>query len=262
MLDICNKFAAEHYLIFNSKKSLAIKYGKEVNNTEYVLLGQDRINWVDSVRHLGNYFNTQLSDITDCMMKRSTFIGSVNKLMANFGHLQAHVLCKIFKTFCCNFYGSPIWDINSPGFRKICITWNIGVRTVLKLPFDTHSYFLGPFLRQNHIRHQLQVRSIRFLYNMYYSNNTIVRSCFNHAIVNVNSCIGAKLAFLRTLGVNIFKHKLCGAIKHVPQSKITVEQQADIENLRNLMFVRSEQSFIEGFDNTDIDCMIQYITGH
>ena len=88
MLDICNKFAEEHYLIFNSKKSLTIKYGKEVNNTEYVLLGHNRINWVDSVRHLGNYFNTQLSDITDCMMKRSTFIGSVNKLMANFGHLQ------------------------------------------------------------------------------------------------------------------------------------------------------------------------------
>ena len=98
---------------------------------------------------------------------------------------------------------------------------------------------------------------------MYYSNNTIVRSCFNHAIVNVNSCIGAKLAFLWTLGVDIFKHKLCDAIKHVPQSTITVhvEQQADIENLHNLMFVRSEQSFIEGFDNTDIDCMIQYITG-
>ena len=35
MLDICNKFAAEHYLIFNSKKkSLAIKYGNEVNYTE------------------------------------------------------------------------------------------------------------------------------------------------------------------------------------------------------------------------------------
>ena len=42
---------------------------------------------------------------------------------------------------------------------------------------------------------------------MYYSNNTTVRSCFNHAIVKyVNSCIGAKLAFLRTLGVDIFKH--------------------------------------------------------
>ena len=45
MLDICNTFAAEHYLIFNSKKTLAIKYEKEVNNTEYVLLGQNKINF-------------------------------------------------------------------------------------------------------------------------------------------------------------------------------------------------------------------------
>ena len=89
--------------------------------------------------------------------------------MANYGHLQAPVLSKIFKTFCCNFYGSPIWDFNSTRFRKICTTWNIEVRTVLKLPFDTHCYFLGPLLRQNHIRHQLQGRGIRFLYNMYHS---------------------------------------------------------------------------------------------
>ena len=90
----------------NTKKSFAIKYGKEVNDTEYVLLGQNRINWVDSVKH--NYVNLQLSDSTDCMMKRSTFVGSVNKPMANFGHLQALVLSKIFKTFCCNFYESAI----------------------------------------------------------------------------------------------------------------------------------------------------------
>ena len=88
---------------------------------------------------------------------------------------------------------------------------------------------------------------------MHHSNNTIVRSCFNHAIVDVNSCIGAKFAFLQTLSFDIFKHKLCDAIQQVPLSKITVEQQAKIENLRNLMFVRSEQSFIEGFDDTDID---------
>ena len=36
---------------------------------------------------------------------------------------------------------------------------------------------------------------------MYYSNNTIMRSCFNHAIVNVNSCIGAKLAFYGLLAL-------------------------------------------------------------
>ena len=44
---------------------------------------------------------------------------------------------------------------------------------------------------------------------MYHANNTIVRSCFSHAIVDVNSFIGAKLVFLQTLGVDSFKHKSC-----------------------------------------------------
>ena len=56
MLDICNKFAAQHCLIFNNKKSLAIKYGNEVNDTEYLLLSQNRINWVDNVKHFDYYY--------------------------------------------------------------------------------------------------------------------------------------------------------------------------------------------------------------
>ena len=86
-----------------------------------------------------------------------------------------------------------------------------------------------------------------------------MRNCFNHAILHANSCIGAKLAFLRTTGVDIFKQKLCDAIKQVPQIRITVEQQADIENLPltgKIMFMRSEHSFIEGFYNTETHCMI------
>ena len=48
----------------------------------------------------------------------------------------------------------------------------------------------------------------------------------------------------------------------VPQGRITVEQQANIKNLRNLLFVRSEQSFIECFHHTEIDTIMQYITQH
>ena len=145
------------------------------------------------------------------MMKRSTFIRSVNKLMANFGHSQVSVLSNIFKTFCCNFCGSPIRYFNSLGFRRMCTTWNIGVSTALNLPSNTNSYFLGALLGQNHIRQQLPVRRIRFLYNMYNSKNAIVRSCINHAILDANSCIGTKLVFLRTIGVDIFIQKLCDA---------------------------------------------------
>ena len=108
----------------------------------------------------------------DCKMKCSRFIGSVNRVtcMANFGHLQSHILSQIFKTHCCTFYGSALWYFNSEGFAKICTTWNKGVRTILKLPIRAHTYLLGPLLNQQNIHEQLYVRIIRCLYTMYHSS--------------------------------------------------------------------------------------------
>ena len=109
--------------------------------------------------------------------------------MANFGHLQSHILSQIFKTHCCTFYGSVLWYFNSEGSAKICTTWNKGVRTILKLPIRAHTYLLGPLLNQQNIHEQLYVRSVRFLYTMYHSSNSIVRTVFNNALYNSNSCI-------------------------------------------------------------------------
>ena len=96
-----------------------------------------------------------------------------------------------------------------------------------------------------------------------YINYTNIR---NHKIHKCATCdpgtdpgTGAKCALVRTLSIDVIKHKLCDAIKQLPQSGINVEQQADLENVRNLMFVRS---LIEGFNHTAIDCIIQYITGY
>ena len=94
----------------------------------------------------------------------SSFIGSVNRVMANFGYLQSHSLSQILKTHCCTFHGSALWHFNSQGFAKICTTWNKGVRTILKLPIRAHTYLLGPLLSQQNIHEQLYVRSIRCLY--------------------------------------------------------------------------------------------------
>ena len=109
MLDICNSFADMYDIKFNAKKSLGIKFGGQPVMSEIVYLGKSRIEWVSSVRHLGNYVNSDMTDKTDCDMKCSSFIGYVNKLKVNFGYLQPFVLGNLFKTFCCSFYGSPLW---------------------------------------------------------------------------------------------------------------------------------------------------------
>ena len=54
------------------------------------------VQWSESVRHLGNFVDSTLSDSLDCRYKRSMFIGYVNKLISKFGHLQPHILINLF----------------------------------------------------------------------------------------------------------------------------------------------------------------------
>ena len=63
MLEIFNSFAAENNLIFNTKRSLEIKYEDPVCASETLYLGENKIRWESSVCHLGNYFDTKLSDM-------------------------------------------------------------------------------------------------------------------------------------------------------------------------------------------------------
>ena len=263
MLEICNTFAAEHNLTFNTKKSVGIKYGDTVCASETIYLGENKIRWESSVCHLGNYFDTKLSDMIDCKMKYSSFIGSVNKyVMANFGHLQSHILSQIFKTHCSTFYGSVLWYFNSEGFAKICTTWNKGVRTILKLPIRAHTYLLGPLLNQQNIHEQLYVRSVRFLYTMYHSSNSIVRTVFNNALYNSNSCIGYKIAYFRNIyAIDITKHDPSFVFSRVKATGTfnNIAHSAAIDNLLTLLLVRSDISYIEGFDGSDIDDLIELV---
>ena len=38
MLVLCNNFGNENYIIFNTKKTLCVKYGKPVNDHEYIYI--------------------------------------------------------------------------------------------------------------------------------------------------------------------------------------------------------------------------------
>ena len=51
---------------------------------------------LESAKIFRQTLNTQFSDNIDCVIKRSTFTRSVNKLMTNFGHPQTPVLIKPF----------------------------------------------------------------------------------------------------------------------------------------------------------------------
>ena len=56
MLDICNKFAIYNFIIFNSKKTICIKYGEYVRVSEQVFMNGRLLSWHSEVRHSGIFF--------------------------------------------------------------------------------------------------------------------------------------------------------------------------------------------------------------
>ena len=80
-----------------------------------------------------------------------------------------------------------MWQVNSQSINSVCTTWNKGVRRILNLSHDAHTWLLGPLLKQNHIKEQFNVRTLRFLFCMLKSHNSIVEVCTLNALSNAKS---------------------------------------------------------------------------
>ncbi len=66
------------------------------------------------------------------------FWSSFNLFKADFGHIDPYVQCKLFKQYCCSFYGAPLWLLSSQDVSDACIAWRKALRKIWKLSPMTH----------------------------------------------------------------------------------------------------------------------------
>ena len=113
MIRVCESYADEYSLLFNEQKTVAIKFGDNFKSNCHVILNGKQVEWKEEVRHLGNIISSTLPDAPDCALKRSQFISFVNKMIGNYRNVHTDILCRLFGTYCCSFYGSELWGCNS-----------------------------------------------------------------------------------------------------------------------------------------------------
>ena len=53
------------------------------------------------------------------------FIGIVNAMMQEFHFVNPDILVKVINVYATTFYGSVLWNLNSPQVDKIYKTWNV-----------------------------------------------------------------------------------------------------------------------------------------
>ena len=165
-----------------------------------------------------------------------------------------NVLINLFKSYCYSFYNSHLWKFNSHGFDKIYKSWIIAIRTLLQLPFNAHTFILGPITEQNNIQTQLYICNYRFLYYASHSSNVIVKQCINHA--TYDSDLGYKFAFFHyAYDIDVFctmKH----AISKITRNELTHGQIALVKNFKTLLDFRLGYINIDGFTIDDVNNLI------
>ena len=171
MVSICEKFASARKLKFStnvnpikSKTKCVIfdKSKKAKENIAPILLDGNPLPWVEEVKHLGNILEANNSMTRDCLIKRGRFIGKVNSLMQEFNFVQPSVMMKILNIYCSSFYGSNLWNLNSPEVTKIFSSWNVAVRNVFSLPRDTHRYLIETVSESCHPKVMFYNRYLKF----------------------------------------------------------------------------------------------------
>lgn len=260
MVKICEDFAKSFNVTFNETKTVALHFPHTNNVTGHVELNGCKIEWSDYVKHLGNYVCTNLDDDRDCTYKTSCFIGSSNKIIANFGYLSSFTKWKLFTAYCTSYYGSQMWNLSCKSLSRLYIQWNKAVRHLMHLPMRTHTWMLGPLHNSLHIHVQLEIRTLTFIWKCLSHSNPLVHSVFNIAKSDARSPVGANIAHFRAVyGINTnCDISVCTArIKRL--NAPTDEQEALISVAQDFLGCRDGSLYIDVYENTTIHSLLQSI---
>ena len=126
-VNTCSKYAEEYGIKFNDKKSQCMFFrGKK-------LCSGDEIKVSESAVHLGHRISSSDKHV-GIKGALSNFWKGFNMFMCNFGHVYSFVKCKLFKQYCCSFYGAPLWILDSNSIRELHVTYRKALRQTWSVP--------------------------------------------------------------------------------------------------------------------------------
>jgi hypothetical protein len=164
MLDNCLEYADAYKILFNGTKSQYLVFNGRGNPKvkSHLDINGVILENVNSATYLGHKIDVQEPDslVLDANAK---FWKSFNMLMADFGHINSKLLCKLFKQNCCYYYGAPLWLLSSNGVCKINTSWRKAVRALLKIPNRTHNFMIHQLANTLPFENYLEKRFIKFV---------------------------------------------------------------------------------------------------
>ncbi len=202
MVNVCERYAQQHDVLFNGKKSKLLVFGSKEPKDVNVSVNGQNVPLCDTAVHLGHMLST--IDKYECVkdgVKR--FNSSVNSFFAKFGGLYSSVKNKLFTQYCCSMYGAQLWPLWHENTEMLCTQWRNALRRIWKLPYNTHKDLLPLVAKNVPLEISLELRFARFYQSLVNSKNSIVRFVAKMTTYGWRSTMGMNVRHL------LAKYNLC-----------------------------------------------------
>ena len=127
------------------------------------LYGRD-LPWVSSATHLGHELHENANMDHDCKCKKARFIDNSTTTRETFSFADPQQVLNAVQIYCCDFYGSMLWDLYGTQAEQFYRCWNMCVKLSWDLPRSTHVIFVNHLLACGFpsIRQQVLTRYVKF----------------------------------------------------------------------------------------------------
>ena len=248
LVKICEVYADEYHVLFNGPKSkLLVFKGRDcvLPLDVCIYVNGQRVGIELCADHLGHKVS---STDDESMLKGalSSFWRYFNNFMSEFGHLYGAIKCKLFKQYCCSYYGSPLWDLSSKGVDSLCIAWRKALRSLWKVHPMTHNDIIAVMSDTLPLKLQLLKRFCKFYEKCTVHDNPVIPLLVKVASNNPFSPIGKNIRML------------CKFKEMYTEWLLNKDIVFDnVRVIKELIEVRESQKQVLYFDLNEIDFIIE-----
>ena len=160
---------------------------------------------------------------------------------------------KLLQSYCCDFYGSQLWDLSNHHIYNLCVAWRKALKRAMSVPFRTHTRFLSSLSRCPPLIVQLEKRFCKFYFNCINNRNIIVKNIIQKCTYSPYSYVGSNIRYI-VHKYNIYRTHLCSDMSMIPK-ELTVLSETDECHL-NVITELLEPSQATFLSDTERKCLI------
>ena len=208
MLVVCERYGAEHNLVFSTdpvpklSKTKCMYFCGRNGDVKYpasVILDGKPLPWVDHAVHLGHVLHQSVSMEKDCHRARAGFIDRSVDIREQFSFAQPSQIVNMVQILCTDAYGSMLWDLQSNPAEQYFKCWNTAIKLVYGVPRNTYTYLVEGFLAKDQpsLRNQVLSRYPGFYRKLQSSPSKEVRMLVNMVSTDPRPNTCKNLRYLR-----------------------------------------------------------------